>query len=239
MRGQDLNGVALALQPGATLAGTLVFDAAAAPIPADLSSIRIALSILGGSYSSNSGGTTVGNALSSIPAVNAAADGTFRIPGIGPGAFALSCLLPADLSKVWKLRSAMVDGRDLLDGPIEPMPGVNLTSVRVTLSDRKTQLSGTLQAASGQPTADYYVITFSADRSHWRAGSRRLLSTRPATDGRFVFDDLPAGEYFVAALTDLDPLEWQDAAFLEQVAPAAVKVSVAEGEKKVQDLRIR
>lgn len=30
-----------------------------------------------------------------------------------------------------------------------------------------------------------------------------------------------------------------DASFLEQVAPAAAKVTVAEGEKKVQDLRIR
>ena len=87
VRGQDLNGVALALQPGATLAGTLVFDAASAPIPADFSGIRIALSILGGSYSSSSGGTTVGNALSSIPAVNASADGAFRIPGHRPRLF--------------------------------------------------------------------------------------------------------------------------------------------------------
>ena len=30
-----------------------------------------------------------------------------------------------------------------------------------------------------------------------------------------------------------------DAAFLEQIAPAGVKVTIAEGEKKVQDLRIR
>lgn len=239
VRGQDLTGVALALQPGATLSGTLAFDSDAAPIPADLTGIRIALSILGGSYSSNSGGTTVGNALSSIPAVNAAADGTFRIQGIGPGLFALSCLLPAELSKVWKLRSAMVDGRDLLDGPIEPVPGASITGVRLTLSDKRTQIAGSLQTASGQPTADYYVIAFSTDRSHWRAGSRRLLSSRPATDGRFVFDDLPAGEYFIAALTDVDPLEWQSAMFLEQVAPAAVTVSVAEGQKTVQDLRIR
>lgn len=92
---------------------------------------------------------------------------------------------------------------------------------------------------SGQPASDYDVIVFSADRSHWRPGSRRSLSTRPATDGRFVFQDLPAGDYFIAALTDLDPAEWQDSAFLEQVVPAAVKVGVAEGEKKVQDLRIR
>ena len=65
------------------------------------------------------------------------------------------------------------------------------------------------------------------------------MSARPATDGRFILADLPAGEYLVAALTDLDPNDWQDAAFLEQVAPAAVSVTIREGEKKTQDLRIR
>jgi hypothetical protein len=28
--------------------------------------------------------------------------------------------------------------------------------------------------------------------------------TRPATDGGFTFRDLPPGEYFLAALTDVD-----------------------------------
>ena len=116
---------------------------------------------------------------------------------------------------------------------------MNLTGVTVTLSDKRTELSGTLSSASGQPVSDYYVIAFSADRSNWRFGSRRNMSARPATDGRFILADLPAGEYLVAALTDLDPNDWQDAAFLEQVAPAAVKVTILEGEKKTQDLRIR
>jgi hypothetical protein len=67
----------------------------------------------------------------------------------------------------------------------------------------------------------------------------RYLSARPATDGRFTFTDLLAGEYFLAALTDLDPLDWQAPTFLDHVAPAAVKVRVAEGGRTVQDLRIR
>jgi hypothetical protein len=66
-----------------------------------------------------------------------------------------------------------------------------------------------------------------------------MMSARPATDGRFVFRDLPAGEYFIAALTDLDPAAWQEPTFLEQVAPAALRISIAEGQKKNQDLRIR
>ena len=65
------------------------------------------------------------------------------------------------------------------------------------------------------------------------------MAAKPATDGRFVFTDLPAGEYYLAALTDSDPIDWQTPAFLGEVAPAAVKLMLVEGEKKVQDLKIR
>jgi hypothetical protein len=61
----------------------------------------------------------------------------------------------------------------------------------------------------------------------------------PASDGTYKVQGLPAGEYYVCALTDLDPIDWQAASFLEQVAPAGYKVVVREGEKIVQDLQIR
>jgi len=132
----------------------------------------------------------------------------------------------------------MFEGRDLLDSILEG-PAVALRNVVVTLSDKRTEVAGTLQSASGQPISDYYVVAFSADRANWRQGSRRSVSARPATNGRFVFADLPAGDYLLAALTDLDPLEWQTVEFLEQVAGAGVKVTIGEGEKRVQDLRVK
>ena len=36
----------------------------------------------------------------------------------------------------------------------------------------------------------------------------------------------------------VEPGEWYDPAFLQRLLPSAVKVTVAEGEKKVQDLKI-
>jgi len=79
---------------------------------------------------------------------------------------------------------------------------------------------------------------FPADRALWQTG-RRLKSTRPASDGRFSFLDLPAGDYFIAALTDFDPDGWRVPAFLDQAAGAAVKVTIPEGARVSQDLRIR
>jgi len=238
VRGVDVKGVTLPMQTGGVFAGRVVFDAEKAPVPTDLTTIRIGASVVGGGYIAQTGSTRVGTALSAVPPVNLKDDGTFLIIGLGPTQYFVTSQLPANLASTWKLRSVMAGGRDLLDTLIDG-PFVNLTGVTVTLSDKRTELSGTLSSASGQPVSDYYVIAFSADRANWRFGSRRNMSARPATDGRFILPDLPAGEYLLAALTDLDPNDWQDAAFLEQVAPAAVRVTIGEGEKKVQDLRIR
>lgn len=55
---------------------------------------------------------------------------------------------------------------------------------------------------------------------------------------RFVVRDLPAGDYLIAALTDLEPSDLVDLSFLERLAAGAVPVHLDEGERKIQDLRI-
>ncbi|HET9371028.1 MAG TPA: hypothetical protein VFO19_12300, partial [Vicinamibacterales bacterium] len=69
--------------------------------------------------------------------------------------------------------------------------------------------------------------------------TRRIQSTRPATDGRFSIQDLPAGEYLLAALTDVEPADLRNVAFLEQLAAAGIGVVVKDGEVAVADVRIR
>ena len=44
-------------------------------------------------------------------------------------------------------------------------------------------------------------------------------------------------EYLVA-VADLTQFDWMDPAILEQLAAASFKLTIADGEKKVQDLRI-
>jgi hypothetical protein len=66
-----------------------------------------------------------------------------------------------------------------------------------------------------------------------------VASTRPATDGTFAIRNLPPGEYHLAALTDLDPAEWQTPAFLSQLAPVALKFTLADGQHIRQDLRVQ
>jgi uncharacterized protein (DUF2141 family) len=238
VRGQEVSGVILQLQPGGTLAGKVGFDASTASIPSDLTAFRVSLNQIGGTSTAFAAGTRVGTSLSSVAPATPNPDGTFRVAGVGPTAYTLSVQMPADLRQTWRLRSATIDGRDLLDEVIEG-PSIALANVSVTLTDKRTELSGTFQSASGQPAVEYFMIAFSQDPQHWRAGARRSQFTRPATNGRFVFSDLPPGEYFLAALKDLEIPAWQDPSFLEQAARVAIRLTVVEGQKTVQDVRIR
>jgi hypothetical protein len=77
------------------------------------------------------------------------------------------------------------------------------------------------------------------DRAQWFASSRHLRApVRAASDGRFTFTGLPAGAYYLAAVNDFEPNGWFSPEFLDQLIASAIKITVADGEKKVQDLRI-
>ena len=228
--GDDLTGITLTLRPGMRLSGTVVVDGGAAAPPLDLTTLRLVLTATRGPIRL----TALTLAITVSATGSPRADGTFAVAGILPGSYTVS---GQGLGR-WVIRSAMVNGRDAVDVPIEFANGTDVTDATVTLSDRSAEVSGTLQTAAGASANEYFVVVFSTDPSVWRPGARRVRSTRPASDGRFVVGDLPGGEYYIAALTDVTPDDLADAAFLAQVAPSAVRVTLADGEKKTQDLRI-
>jgi hypothetical protein len=86
---------------------------------------------------------------------------------------------------------------------------------------------------------DRTVIAFPSDERLWPAGERRVRAATLGADGKFLFDDLRPGSYLVALTESVEPDEWLDPEFLRKLLAAAIPVAVAEGEKKVQDLRIR
>jgi hypothetical protein len=236
--GDDIGGISLALQPGSSFSGRVVLDASDAAAAPDLSKMQVAVSPPGGTFYSVSSGTTIGNTFGTVRPVQIRTDGTFGIDDIGPGTFTLRLNMPADLARTWRLKSAVVAGRDLLDAPLEFEPGVNLANVVLTVTDLHSELAGTLRSESGGAAPDVFVIVFPSDRALWRAGSRRMMSTRPGSDGRYSFTDLPAGNYLLATLADVDADEWHTASVLEPLAAAAVSVRITDGRKTSQDLRI-
>jgi hypothetical protein len=218
----DLSGLALTLQPGLRLSGRLAFDGRTQMPPSDLTTIRLRL-------------VEVNGALTFMPGGSGRPDGTFEINGVLPGTYEMT----SPLSEAgWWLRSVVVDGRDVLDFPLELGPAGDISGIVATFTDRHTELSGTLQSAANVPAPDYFVVVFSSDRAYWRPGSRRVRFTRPSTDGRFVVRDLPAGDYLIAALADMEPSDLLDRSFIEGLISAALPVHLNDGEKKTQDLRL-
>jgi hypothetical protein len=227
----DQAGVNLALQPALTASGRIVFESAANTPPPDPTRVSLAMRPPPGAPIVINLGTA-----------QIAADGTFTLPALTPGTYLLSAgitgMSPAN--PAWVLRSATAGGRNILDDEIEIVPGTPPPPIEVTFTDRKTELTGTLLDQQGRPAPEFSVIAFGANPGQWRQGSRWLRApTRPASDGRFSITGLPPGEYYFAALTRFDPQEWYTPAFLEQVVPGALKVTLTEGRTTVQDVKLQ
>jgi hypothetical protein len=133
----------------------------------------------------------------------------------------------------------MLNGRDLLDSSLEIRPDEHLQGLVLTYTDRSTELSGALVDTAGKPASGYVVLVITTDRSLWPAATRRIRLIRPTFDGKYRTTGLPPGEYAIGAITDVDPPDMGDTAFLEQVVAASLKFTLGEGEKKTQDLKLR
>jgi hypothetical protein len=226
VNGVDLLDVEIKLALSASVSGRILFESSSKPGPTDASSVRVMLRPSG----------------SGLLPVAAAASGTFTSVGVEPGRYRLHATVLATAGAPagpgWSLKSAMLNGRDITDELFEIGDAEQITGVVVTFTDRPAELTGVLQDATGQPAPGFYVVVFPADRKQWSQGSRRMPApVRSAADGAFRFAGLPAGAYYLAAVTSVDQADLADAAFLQELSRAAVSVTVAEGERTVQNLK--
>ena len=59
------------------------------------------------------------------------------------------------------------------------------------------------------PAPDYDIVVLSANRAAWSV-ARRIRLVRPSIDGRYAVQGLAAGDYLVAAVTDVTPTDLAD-----------------------------
>src|SRR5262249_52027456 len=137
----------------------------------------------------------------------------------------------------WILKSVTVGGTDISDTPFELKPAQNVDNVTVVLTDRTTELAGTVRDAQNAGTSGVTVIAFSTESQYWRAQSRRISTSRTGQTGEYRIRGLPAGDYYVMAVDDVEQGEWFDPAYLDSVKDKATRVTLNEGDKKTLDLR--
>jgi len=228
LSGPEPVNLTLRLQPSMAVTGKLVFDGTLAP-PPDLTRVLVYLLSLGNGPRSNS----------MLTATDAA--GTVSISPVTPGRYRAVTSIPntaAPGAPAWSLRSVTIGGRDVTDLPIEIGPG-DAPSIVATFTDQVSELSGRLLSASGEPMTDYYIVVLPADRQYWLPQTRRVASARPDVNGRYIFRGLPAGEYRIAATTDLLPRDLGDVNALAQLSAQAAPIVLALGEKKTFDMKIK
>jgi hypothetical protein len=187
------------------------------------------------------GQRTVIRMLSSTPQLfpaipgTVAPDGTFTIEGIVPGAYRVGANIAV---AGWTPKSAMLGGKDAFDVPIEIRAGADVSGLVVTMANKLGEIAGKLVDGKGDPAPRFYVQVFPTDASMWLPGARRVKNVRASSDGSFSIPALPAGEYYLCALTEYDPSTASDPSFLAPLVASSVKVTLADGEKKVQILKL-
>jgi hypothetical protein len=223
----DLEDVAVPMQNGLRVSGRVEFSGSATPPSADqFPTIGLTLD--------PADGRTEG--LGSAVRGRVESTGQFTTMGVPPGKYLLRVTAPSG----WVLRGAAANGQDASDVPIELRDG-DASGVVITFTDRPSTLSGSATTPSGQPDAGAAVIVFPVDRQAWAGtGStpRRLRNVRTAQDGSYSFANLPTGDYFVAGVSDASTADWRSVEFLAALSRSAVRVTIAEGERKTQALTV-
>jgi uncharacterized protein (DUF2141 family) len=241
--GDDLADLTLVLRPGMTVSGRVVYDGTTLEAPKNLSALSFQLA----PDQTGTGIAAIAAAFAASAQVRVAADGTFSASGVAPGRYrfqttaSVLSMIGADDAvgrDTWVLKSAMVGGLDIADAPLEVAPGQDVSGLVVTFTDRPTELSGIVYDPAGRVTADFPIVVFATARNYWTTNSRRVRVARPATDGSYRITGLPAGEYFVAAVTAVESDQLSSREFLEQLAAASFKITLADAEKRRQDLKL-
>jgi hypothetical protein len=229
--GVDQAGVDLRLEPGMTLSGTVAFEDASGTAPATAPRATIGLSAAPGG---------LGVAGSIIPPATVNADGSFTIQGVPPGRYFLRPSAPVARPPGWYIKSARAGDVEAAEHPFEVRPSTDRSDLRIVFTNRTAEIAGTLFDANGQPAEDFFILLIPTDRIFWVQRSRFYArSTRTGSDGRFRFVNLLAGDWQLAAVSDVDNQDLANPEFLSELARSAIKVRVGEGETRVQDLRIQ
>ena len=209
--GEDMAGLQISTGAGGRISGTMVPDNGVR-LPA--ANVRITAAPFRGNARS----------------VTATAD-TFEFEGL----LGVYTMRFESLPNGYAVKSITANGVDVSDAAIEFRPG-DRVSMRVELTDRISQVNGTVRANGSLNGAT--VIIFPDEPAKWASTSRFIKTARLNESGQFTVRGLPPHpRYLAVALDFVEPGETQNPQFLQRAKMAAAATfALSEGDQRVLDL---
>jgi hypothetical protein len=219
----DVPDLIVVLSPGGSIGGTVTFQNSRSTRVPDLTQLRITAPA---ADSANTG---------SNPTARVDREGRFTIEGVAAGPHWIRAQGPL---RGWMLKSVVVDGRDVIDTPVEVRSGGQLAGATLVFTDTLSEVNGTVSDNRGTPFTEYTVLAFSADPALWRAQTRHIMTARPDQNGRYQLRGLPPGDYFLATVDPAEQGEWFEPSFLEAHRAGATALSLSEGATRTHDFTV-
>jgi hypothetical protein len=159
-------------------------------------------------------------------------DGRFYLTGLfGP----MRLTYPAPSG--WYLKAVTIGGVDVTDRPFDfGFVEESFPNAEVVLSNAGARITGSVADAAARRASEFVVLAFSTNRADWFTGSRHLKRAVTGANGSFDVDDLPPGEYFIAAIDALPRGEWQSPEALDLLVQRAERVTLTEGQERTMTL---
>ena len=147
-----------------------------------------------------------------------------------PGAFTVGVEVPEG----WAVKSLSLGGFDASDDLAIDIGGEQNVPITVVLTDRMTEVSGTV-ADAGPSGA--HVVVFPADSGQWTP--RRIRRAQADSRGRYRIMGLPpANGYKAVAVAELEEGQEGDPEFLRQIQSDASAFDLDVDEKQIVNLKI-
>lgn len=221
--GDDVDGVVAVMRPSLKISGRYEFEGSA-PRPA----------IRPGQFTPSPFTLESDDSVSSAGLAGSVGEQGFTFGGFTAGKYRVRVQnSPAG----WMFKAAMLNGVDVSETLFDFNRDVS--DLVLTFTDRWSGMSGTVQGAGA---AGAMILAFTTNTQAWEnAGTapRRLKTTRANDRREFGLSSVPPGDYYAIAVPEEQVTDWRDPKTLEALARLATQVSIAEGEHKTIELRIK
>lgn len=235
-----VSDVAIVLGGGATVSGRVVFEGTSEPPPAPTTAggVRVGFNSFDGSLCQVGRNTPQPGWTFTVEGII----GTCRVQFFG------------NIPK-WSVKAIVHGDTDLMDRPVT-FASEQWKNVQIILTDKRTDLTMHVTDEQGNATRDYAALIFSTDKTRWDSNSSRYIRSfvpppvapngvsvganggsstvlaSPPTGSSAMTDTIggmPAGEYYVVALEDIDQESSRDPDVLEQLSRGASRITLVEG----------